>query len=171
MIIFNLDGTLANCDHRRHFVDPSKNPDYISLGTHKNRPFFHKKTLERFKPDWKSFYEACDRDIVIDPVKQLWDDQVELDVTENFYIWSGRCESFREETEEWLEDNLFYFRSDQLKMRPLGDSTPDDELKERWLNEAIAQGEHISYVFDDSPKVVRMWRSRGIFVFNCNQSD
>lgn len=24
MIIFDLDGTLANCDHRRHFVDPIK---------------------------------------------------------------------------------------------------------------------------------------------------
>lgn len=28
MIIFDLDGTLADCEHRRHFVDPSDNPDY-----------------------------------------------------------------------------------------------------------------------------------------------
>lgn len=28
MIIFDLDGTLADCEHRRYFVDPSKNPDY-----------------------------------------------------------------------------------------------------------------------------------------------
>ena len=30
MIIFDLDGTLADCEHRRHFVDPEKNPEIIS---------------------------------------------------------------------------------------------------------------------------------------------
>jgi len=54
-------------------------------------------------------------------------------------------------------------------MRPVGDSTPDDILKERWLDEAIANGKTIDMVFDDRPKVVRMWQRRGIFVFNCCQ--
>ncbi len=38
-------------------------------------------------------------------------------------------------------------------------------------DEAIAQGKTIDFVFDDRPKVIRMWRRRGIFVFNCCQHD
>jgi hypothetical protein len=56
-------------------------------------------------------------------------------------------------------------------MRPIGDHTPDDELKERWLKEALAEGKTIEYVFDDRPKVVRVWRKHGIFVFNCCQHE
>lgn len=56
-------------------------------------------------------------------------------------------------------------------MRPIGDNTPDDQLKERWLDEHIVgSGKQIDFVFDDRPKVVRMWRRRGIFVFDVNQS-
>ncbi len=57
-----------------------------------------------------------------------------------------------------------------IKMRPIGDSTPDDVLKERWLDEALAEGKQIDFVVDDRPKVVRMWRRRGVFVFDVNQS-
>ena len=38
-IVFDLDGTLANTDHRAHFVDRTKG-----------------------KPDWRAFYAACDAD-------------------------------------------------------------------------------------------------------------
>jgi len=92
-------------------------------------------------------------------------------------IWSGRCESVRHKTELWLWDHagcgfdstLTYPQI--LKMRPIGDNTPDDQLKERWMDEAIAEGKTIDFVFDDRPKVIRMWRRRGIFVFNCCQHD
>lgn len=57
-----------------------------------------------------------------------------------------------------------------LKMRPIGDSTPDDVLKEKWLDEALKEGKNVEFVFDDRPKVVRMWRRRGVFVFDVNQS-
>ena len=28
MIIFDLDGTLADCEHRRHLVEPEKNENF-----------------------------------------------------------------------------------------------------------------------------------------------
>lgn len=99
-------------------------------------------------------------------------------------IWSGRSESVREKTEKWLHDNLLCFESHQLKMRPLGDKTPDDQLKESWLDQlckrlsfnfdtgkTIRDCHGIDYVFDDRPKVIHMWRRRGIFVFNCCQHE
>lgn len=198
MIIFDLDGTLADCEHRRHFVDPSKNPDYKwvfdrltpvceSEQTRENiatinGSYYHKKTNEKFKPDWKSFYEACDQDKPIEFVRYmaecLYYDENELS------IWSGRCESVRKKTEEWLIQHCGFRWFDELKMRPIGNSTPDDELKEKWLDERIKhceqtrpfgltyKNEHdIVMVFDDRPKVVRMWKRRGIFVFNCQQDE
>ena len=143
MIIFDLDGTLADCEHRRHFVD----------GT-------------RSTPDWKSFYEACDEDEPIEAVSKIFDD---LAVDNEIEIWSGRCESVREKTLEWF-CNYIPYSGQKIKMRPIGDNTPDDQLKERWLDEVVRENRTIEFVFDDRPKVVRMWRRRGIFVFDCNQS-
>lgn len=184
MIIFDLDGTLADCEHRRHFVDPEKNPNYINevhsveqiIAFECDEPqpkprFVHRETDEKFKPDWKSFYEACDKDSLISPVAKVYEQlRFQRGVMQgDFQIWSGRCESVKHKTYDWLHSNLLFFNT--LKMRPIGDSTPDDILKERWLDEALAAGKTIECVFDDRPKVVRMWRRRGIFVFNCAQHD
>lgn len=156
MIIFDLDGTLADCEHRRHFVtDPLD-------------------VCNDCCADWKSFYMACDQDKPIEPVCEIFR-QLHLKFTEDsneIHIWSGRCESTRKDTDIWLTYNLhptknwFHF----LKMRPIGDSTPDDLLKEKWLDKALAEGKKIDFVFDDRPKVTRMWRRRGVFVFDVNQS-
>lgn len=191
MIIFDLDGTLADCQHRRHFVDPLSSrphgedyslslysPDlnmyYYNLYANGKRGFFYHKTNKRWEPDWKSFYEACDQDEVILPIYFIF-----LSLKEKFgiehpiQIWSGRCESVKDKTIHWLQKHfsrdIYWVK--HLKMRPIGDSTPDDELKERWLDETIIEGKNIDFVFDDRPKVIKMWRRRGVFVFNCAQYD
>ena len=171
MIIFNLDGTLADCDHRRHFVDKNhpKNNQFvegqvISFNTNTGETTFYPPN-PKFVPNWKAFYEACDKDELIESVETMF--KLLRDNDFNIEIWSGRCESVRKKTENWLWDrNLDGFL---LKMRPIGDSTPDDVLKEKWLDEAIAEGKNIDAVFDDRPKVVRMWNRRGIFVFDVGQ--
>lgn len=186
MIIFDLDGTLADCEHRRHFVDVYKNPEFVLSHVDSSLPKWeHKNTKEKWKPDWKSFYEACDKDTPIQPIIEMFRlISVQYDLVE---IWSGRCESVRDKTVDWLAQNMKcgnehkYFSS-ILKMRPIGNTEPDEVLKERWLDQLcasynelsgrISQHHHgIEFVFDDRPKVVRMWRSRGIFVFNCLQND
>ncbi len=173
MIIFDLDGTLADCEHRRHFVDSSK-------------PHPTREEAEQFmqsgckwKPDWKSFYEACDQDGPIKPTLDLIEEL--LLKSDQIQIWSGRCESVREKTIKWLSYQIpMTMRwgkgkwENHLKMRPIGDNAPDDELKERWFNELTTETKWgrmhpIRFVVDDRPKVVRMWRRRGIFVFDCNQ--
>lgn len=170
MIIFDLDMTLANCEHRRHFVDSSK------LGTKEDyekwlQPFLESKTCPSWSPDWKSFYEACDQDLPIYPViklfEVLWENRTgDGDVV----LWSGRCESFRNKTEEWLHKNINFGNTwPYLKMRPIGDYTPDEHLKEKWLDEALAEGNTIDFVIDDRAKVCRMWQRRGIFVFDVSQ--
>lgn len=186
MIIFDLDGTLADCEHRRHFVDPTiRNDCVLWIESQKKSHYVYKDGYEDFatrkiwKPDWKAFYEACNEDAPIKPTFYFlnklrpWNH-----VFGGFQIWSGRCESVREKTISWIlkYSKVFCEYSGDnelnkiLKMRPVGDNTPDDQLKEKWLDEALEQGKEIEYVFDDRPKVVKMWRRRGIFVFDCNQS-
>lgn len=194
MIIFDLDGTLANCEHRRHFVDPKKNAqykrrwdatqeecvnnkvipeEYILISEDRKSVIENRHT--KFKPDWKSFYEACDKD---EPIEEAVDLLHRLFACElDIHIWSGRCESVREKTEEWLLDNVEmkycvrFNPINNLKMRPEGDSTPDDVLKEKWLDEALSAGNNIDFVFDSDKKSIAMWRKRGVFVFNCCQHD
>jgi hypothetical protein len=103
-------------------------------------------------------------------------------------IWSGRYQSVRPKTNRWLMKNgitdLTILKN--LKMRPIGENSPDHELKERWIREyydslypkldkdAIEGTEYhrkekIEFVFDSDERSIRMWRRRGIFVFNCCQ--
>jgi len=181
MIIFDLDGTLADCEHRRHFVDPRhpKNIEITSGCTIKiNSQGYGESNhqINKFTPDWKSFYEACDKDEPIVPTIRTF---IDLFDEKEIKIWSGRCESVREKTTNWLIEQTAHFLcrkwiDKNLKMRPIGDYTPDDQLKEKWLNEYIDdmgnQIYHdIEFVFDSDKKSIQMWRIRGIFVFDCNQ--
>ncbi len=144
---------------------------------------------KKFIPDWPAFFDACDKDKPIQPVLDAF---IHLTQGEPFnhdvQIWSGRSESVREKTLKWLtgltgylEDMIYWDR--RLKMRPIGDFTLDEQLKERWLNGRCAdliehhfKGEpypkkyDIDFVFDSGPKSIAMWRRRGIFVFDCNQT-
>lgn len=181
MIIFDLDGTLANCEHRRHFVDASYRDDcyflYLSTLTQR-KGWYYKERFKmseppqpmKFQPDYKSFNEACDADIGILSTIKIFDS---LRSRNELHIWSARCESQKEKTKKWFDSNFSQeanLHDFSLKMRPIGDSTPDDDLKEKWLDEALEEGKTIDFVFDDRPKVVEMYRKRGIFVFDCNQS-
>lgn len=158
MLIFDLDGTLADCEHRRPLVAHA--PD-------------------RRTPQWDKFYQLCDRDT---PIKPIIDIMLTLRASHEVQIWSGRSEVVREKTERWLAQyafgnfawiiptptNPWYV---PLRMRPAGDTTPDDALKERWLREAQSAGKHITMVFDDRDKVVAMWRRNNIICAQVARGD
>ena len=181
MIIFDLDGTLADCSHRQHFVMRPKGSKHIFTDSipHGNGCILKGDIFledgKKWVPRWDKFYEACDMDIPINPTIDILQELLFSD--RELVIWSGRCESVREKTNQWLHEQIYkYFEPEYwghipVRMRPIGDYTPDDELKERWLDEELAQGAEIEFVFDDRPKVVKMWRKRSIFVFNCYQRD
>jgi 2-hydroxy-3-keto-5-methylthiopentenyl-1-phosphate phosphatase len=86
-IIVDIDGTLANCDHRRHFVD----------GTHG-------------KQDWKSFYDGMETDTVNKWCKFIIDSCVDDFAYMEKYVLlvSGRPEKYRKITLNWLEKNGVY---------------------------------------------------------------
>ena len=76
-IIIDLDGTLADCNHRLHFI-------------------------EQPKKDWKSFFNHCNEDSVIEPVREL------INMLKTKYmiiILTARPDISKEATVKWLDDN------------------------------------------------------------------
>lgn len=157
-IVFDLDGTLANIEHRRHLV----------VGGRK---------------DLGPFFEACYADTPNEPVVKLFQ-TLYLSRKHHLEIWSGRSASVRTKTMNWLTDNVFWgtehwheWRSKDLsllvplRMRPEEDTTPDAELKLRWLNEVRDSGSHLDLVVDDRQRVVDMWRANGVTCLQCAKGD
>ena len=132
-IIFDLDGTLALIDHRRHFVE-----------------------CPREQQNWDAFYEACTNDEPNLPLMRL------MSVLHEHYphvlIYSGRSSKVMDKTIAWLE--FYKVQYDHLRMRVEEDFTPDNELKKKWAEEWGIN--RIAMVFDDRAKVVKMWRELGI---------
>ena len=141
IVIFDIDGTVANISHRRHLV--------------------------REKPmDWPRFFREAVNDTVNEHVKAMF---VILSRQPNFelYFVSGRPEDNRALTEEWLRENgMGNYQA--LYMRGAKDSRSDDIVKREIYDQYFAQrADQILCVFDDRPKVIRMWRSLGLPVFDC----
>lgn len=80
---------------------------------------------------------------------------------------SGRDAICREKTEQWLRHHDFPNPFGKLYMRPIGDMRGDEIVKKEIYDNNIKDNYDIWGVFDDRPKVVRMWKSLGLRVYNC----
>ena len=137
-VICDLDGTLADCEHRRHFV---------------RRPQGEKK-------DWRSFFLNMDKDPVIEPVYEiLYRFQSESPEDMNIVFCSGRPDDYAKLTKEWLEKTGLKYSS--LLMRSRHDTRQDDIIKEILLDFEILTRYTPMFILDDRQQVVDMWRKRG----------
>lgn len=130
--LFDIDGTLADCQHRIGHITGDKK-------------------------DWRAFFAACDGDYpiqhIVDLCKTLSDSGHEI-----VYV-SGRSDECRELTLAWLARH--YLPCAMLYMRKAGDHRPDDIVKGDLLDAVIADGFTPVMAFDDRTRVVAMWRERG----------
>lgn len=76
---------------------------------------------------------------------------------------SGRDAQCREVTEQWLRDHDL--PNGLLRMRPEGDNRDDAEVKLELFDQYIRGQYNVLGVFDDRPKVCRMWRELGLTTF------
>jgi len=145
-VIFDLDGTLALIDKRRALA-----------------------AKDNGKINWKIFFDPTNISLdqpnvpVIEMAKTL------KAQGHSVVIFSGRDAISRTETIAWL--NKFGVPFDVLKMRPEGSFTPDDVLKQDWLDQLFPDKSDILCIFDDRDKVVKMWRSNGIACFQVAPGD
>lgn len=161
VIVCDLDGTLANCEHRVHHV---QRVDGNGL---------------KKKPDWDAFYAGVKDDTVNEAVKKLLDNMLYfdelLDYKHELIFCSGRPERCRDDTSLWLRTKAGY-RQDcyTLFMRKDGDFRADYIVKEEILNDPEQLGEYkdrILFVLDDRQQVVDMWRRNGLTCFQVAPGD
>ena len=168
--IFDIDGTLMNIDHRRHYVEGDKK-------------------------DWKRFVDNIKHDTPNDPVVDIL-----LQLSANcysddcgIYFLTGRNEAQREITQDQIqhcgfsEDNfprIYGIKDDIyriydcweeiLLMRPDGDYRPDAELKSELFDNLVdihGFDTEDTIIFDDRQSVVDMWRARGLTCFQVAKGD
>ena len=149
LVIFDLDGTLANIDARRK----------LSI-------------KDNGKMDWDKFFDPAniDLDLPNDPVIQMA--QLLKDSGKTIIIFSGRSKATKDATRNWLKRNNVPF--DVLKMRPTGHPwafMPDDKLKQTWLDDLVPDRNRIMCIFDDRDKVVKMWRDNDLTCFQVADGD
>jgi predicted kinase len=156
-VVVDVDGTLADCEHRRHYVRPKHKSDCFYNGCTPAQPVkVCSKCGVSFKKNWPAFFKECVNDLPIQPVLDL----VHL-LSKKYYILivSGRpMDLCGKATEDWLlKYNVPYLH---LFMRDNGDSR-DDTIVKKEIAELLPQ-ERIAYVIDDRPKVLRMWQEFGL---------
>ena len=135
-IIFDVDGTLMDITHRRHFVTQRPN-DFDSCRSHTE--------FDTRKEDIFAIADALQAQ------------------GHRILISTGRNKSQRDITIQQIRDGGIDF--EQIYMRSDSDYTPDDELKSRFLDRMIDDGYNPTMAFDDRQRVVDMFRSRGLTVF------
>ena len=162
-VIFDLDGTLADIDVRRS-----------------------KSTKSNGKLDWDIFFDADN--IKLDkpnlPVIKL----AQMFHNDGFrvVIFSGRNDRSFHATVSWLKSHdvphdLLVMRPDKFKDKswPIADGNPatpdmrfmpDDILKKKMLDTFVDIND-VFLVVDDRNKVVDMWRSLGLSVFQVAPGD
>jgi hypothetical protein len=195
LYIFDLDGTLADLKHRRHFVSlqdgSAVTSRHFDKGIYRGLnsrvpgdywieiPGTGKWSFDpsdiKFKPDWDAFHAACVDDT---PIAALVDVLACVHHNESdIWIWSGRMDTVREKTLTWLGRHVspcFKWAEESLtlRMRPAGDHTPDDQLKESWLHTMSPEDRaRLVMVFDDRDRVVSMWRRNGVVCAQVAEGD
>lgn len=142
--IFDLDGTLANLDHRLDFV--------------------------RVKPpNWKAFEAGIPFDTPIFCTSEIYSALSRVK-TNRIILASGRSENCRADTMQWLEEHHFFWNGvPPLYMRPADDTRADDIVKIEMLEKMRADGFNPVMVVDDRMSVCRAWHKAGLFVVCVNQ--
>jgi len=147
IILFDIDGTLMDIEHRRHFVDAHQ-------GKNDWDSFLDPKIMANDTPNWPVVNMAL---------------LLDNGVANRVIMVSARNERHRDVTQRQMEavglGNCFLF------LRPDGDFRADDEFKKDVLDELTKQDMRPDLVFDDRNRVVDMWRREGISCFQVAEGD
>ena len=146
LYIFDLDGTIANVDHRLYILNSDDDDK------------------------WERFFNLCVFDEPIIPVittlKHLRSSGADI------WIWTGRSDQVIQETKDWLwllEDVVMdsaHLKEPYLKMRREGYYKSDHALKRKWFDAMSDEDRsRLVAVFEDRKKVVDMWRDAGVTCF------
>jgi predicted kinase len=161
---FTNNGKIANVDLTKEMsesfqVEPYDNPKGLPLAVVVDIDGTLAKMSGRSPYEWNRVGEDTPVAAVIDAVHAA------SQFNRRVVVMSGRDESCRAITEEWLTKHLGVSWH-ELHMRPEGDNRKDNIIKYELFNQHIRGKYHVKYVLDDRDQVVKMWRDLGL---NCFQ--
>ena len=107
--------------------------------------------------------------VFVDDINPLIAEQTKFHFNQGrtIIILSGRDESCRKDTEEWLD--FYGINRDMVLMRKKDDYRKDTIIKKEIYDNHIKGKFNILAVYDDRLSVIEMWFKEGIFTFNVNQ--
>lgn len=137
MIICDIDGTIANCDHRKHYIT--------------NKPKNH-----------DAFYAGVRDDEPIYKITYLLLSLLDTHAPPSLTFVTGRPERTRKDTQWWLDEYLHLHPDNyRMLMRKDKDYRQDYIVKQEILDKYIDKSK-VLFVLDDRDQVVQMWRRNGL---------
>ena len=155
IIIFDLDGTLANVEERRSMANAAK-AKVLADVTH---PYADKELVQQANDAWWHEWEGVPANIQYDRPSVVADILRAFFALGRFHIviFSGRNGRLRDVTLRWLDKYNIHF--DDFYIRPAGDNRPDDVLKnEMLMSQPESWRRRVRVIFDDRDKVVKEWK-------------
>lgn len=144
-IIVDIDGTVADCSHRRKYV-------------------------EQQPKDWDMFYSLSlvQADRVIESTAKIV-----RAMAHNYSILyvSGRRRELYWPTVNWLRKNNLWLYPNKLFMREFDDKRDDVTIKLEIWQDLKARGWKPLLVLDDRNRVVKMWRDQGLICHQVAEAD
>lgn len=157
-IVFDIDGVLADCSHRLHYIQ-GEDKDYDKF--YSDDEILKDKVLK----NGKTLFHAIERSISEDCRNEhYYNERGEFSKIRIVSI-TGRNEKCRSATEKWLWDNIIN-TAISIYMRPTNDYRPAHEVKKDLIEKHI-DFENILFAFDDD-QVNEMYKKHGITCYKPN---
>ena len=139
-VVVDIDGTLANCEHRRHYVQTQPK-------------------------DWDTFFALAPLDSPIVPIVELVSS---IRHRYRIVFCTGRGFAYVRPTLEWLVRHLGLecAAPGALLMRSAGDRRDDPVVKPELLAAAGLTVDNVAFILEDRSRIVHRWRELG---FTCLQ--
>lgn len=132
VVVVDIDGVLSDATRRQHY-------------------------LEAPRRDWRSFFDACGDDPVIEEIRVLLE---LLDPALGIVLLTARPERVHHLTEAWLA--RYHIRWDLLLMRPWGDYDQSRDFKQSSVWELRRYGFELRLAIEDDQRNVEMFRAEGV---------
>ena len=149
-IIVDIDGTIADCSHRLHFI-------------------------EWEKKDWDGFYQHLSEDKpkqdIIDLIKYIVGTNIYVQDKIRVLYVTWRSWKTYVATSKWMEYVWIDTISSVLFMRTEWDFHQDYEIKKEIYEKEIKDKYDVKYVFEDRDQVVKMYRELWLTVLQVANGD
>lgn len=184
-IIVDIDGTLADIRHRRHYV-ASKPKNWKAFNAAMHLDGLNGDVAWVVRALWMYDTPRASRKQTVGPGHGYTVTEPVRVEPVRVILASGRSEDHRQVTTDWLGKHMILpevtdpdyvypdyplFTYDRLYMRPTGDMRSDVVVKREILDRIRADGYDPFMAVDDRSGVVKMWREAGLRCFQVDEGD